>query len=138
MGVSINISQIPTGLAATTHDQVVNFFHLVVALASINNPGKVHQIILYSYFRKKIKAEDMGEGSAPRQPHSILLSYKSIIFNADISKNMPVLIKLFREGASYIAQSVKNLPAMQATPVQFPGRENPLEKEMATHSSFLA
>ena len=97
----------------------------------------MHQIILSRYFRKKIKAEDMGEGSAPRS-HSILLSYKSIIFNAAISKSMPVLIKLFQEGVSHIAQSVKNLPAMQATLVQFPGRENPLEKEMATHSSFLA
>ena len=30
---------------------------------------------------------------------------------------------------------VKNLPAMQETQVQFLGREDPLEKEMATHSS---
>ena len=29
--------------------------------------------------------------------------------------------------ASLIAQSVKNLPAMQETPVQFLGREDPLE-----------
>ena len=35
-------------------------------------------------------------------------------------------------------QMVKNLPAMQETWVQFLGRENPLEKEMATHSSILA
>ena len=40
--------------------------------------------------------------------------------------------------ASLIAQLVKNLPAMQETQVQFLGRENPLEKEMATHSSILA
>ena len=32
---------------------------------------------------------------------------------------------------------VKNLPAMQETWVQFLGQENPLEKEMATHSSIL-
>ena len=38
--------------------------------------------------------------------------------------------------ASLIAQSVKNLPAMQETRVQFPGWENPLEKEMAAHSSI--
>ena len=41
-------------------------------------------------------------------------------------------------GASLIAQSVKNLPAMQEIRVQFLGREDPLEKEMATHSSILA
>ena len=33
---------------------------------------------------------------------------------------------------------VKNLPAMQETPVQSLGREDPLEKEMATHSSNIA
>ena len=31
-------------------------------------------------------------------------------------------------GASLIAQLVKNPPAMQETPVQFLGREDPLEK----------
>ena len=40
--------------------------------------------------------------------------------------------------ASLIAQSVKNLPAMQETLVRFLGWEDPLEKEMATHSSILA
>ena len=40
--------------------------------------------------------------------------------------------------ASLIAQLVKNLPAMQETLVQFLGWEDPLEKEMATHSSILA
>ena len=33
---------------------------------------------------------------------------------------------------------VKNLPAMQETTVGFLGREDPLEKEMATHFSSLA
>ena len=33
---------------------------------------------------------------------------------------------------------VKNLPAMQETWVQFLGREDPLEKGMAIHSSILA
>ena len=39
---------------------------------------------------------------------------------------------------SLIAQSVKHLPAMQETWVRFLGWEDPLEKEMATHSSILA
>ena len=34
--------------------------------------------------------------------------------------------------------SIKNLPAMQETQVRFLGQEDPLEKEMATHSSILA
>ena len=37
-----------------------------------------------------------------------------------------------------MAQIVKNLPALQETRVQSLGQEDPLEKEMATHSSNLA
>ena len=37
-----------------------------------------------------------------------------------------------------VAQTVKILPAMQETWVQSLGREDPLEKEMATHSGTLA
>ena len=37
-----------------------------------------------------------------------------------------------------VAQMVKNLPATQETQVQFLDRDNPLEKELATHSSILA
>ena len=40
--------------------------------------------------------------------------------------------------ASLVALMVKNLPAMQDTQVQFLGREDPLEKGVATHSSILA
>ena len=38
---------------------------------------------------------------------------------------------------SLIAQLVKNLPAMQETPIRFLGREDVLEKGEATHSSIL-
>ena len=37
-----------------------------------------------------------------------------------------------------MAQLVKNVPEMWETQVRCLGWENPLEKEMATHSSFLA
>ena len=40
--------------------------------------------------------------------------------------------------ASLVAQSVKNLPSVQDTQVRSLGQEDPLEKEMATHSSILA
>ena len=39
---------------------------------------------------------------------------------------------------SLVAQTVKCLPAMQETQVRFLGQEDPLEKEMAIHSSTLA
>ena len=45
---------------------------------------------------------------------------------------------LFSLWASLVAQTVKCLPAMQETRVWSLGGENPLEKEMTTHSSTLA
>ena len=41
-------------------------------------------------------------------------------------------------GGSLVAQLVKNPPTMQETQVQSLGQEDPVEKEMATHSSILA
>ena len=41
-------------------------------------------------------------------------------------------------GASLVAQMVKNLPAIQETWVQSLARENPMEKDIATHSSIPA
>ena len=40
--------------------------------------------------------------------------------------------------ASLVAQTVKHLPTMRETQVRSLGREDPLEKEKATHSSILA
>ena len=41
-------------------------------------------------------------------------------------------------GASLVAQRLKCLPAMWETWIQSQGWEDPLEKEMATHSNILA
>ena len=49
----------------------------------------------------------------------------------DLDKG-PAILK-----TSLVAQLVKNLPAMQETPIQFLGWEDPLEKEEASHSSIL-
>ena len=45
---------------------------------------------------------------------------------------------MFLMGDFPVAEMVKNLLAMQETQVGSLGREDPLEKEMATHSSTLA
>ena len=45
---------------------------------------------------------------------------------------------LLQTGASIMAQMVKNLSAMQEIQVQSLVWEDPLEKEMATHSSIFA
>ena len=49
--------------------------------------------------------------------------------------NDPQLLSIL---VSLVAQTVKRLPAMWETLVQSLSREDPLEKEMATHSSTLA
>ena len=51
---------------------------------------------------------------------------------------MEALEILSEAGNSLVAQLVKNLPAVQETRVRSLGWEDPLEKEMATHSSILA
>ena len=50
---------------------------------------------------------------------------------------MAAPVHLFMISSSLVAQMVKHLPAMWETQVRSLGRENPLEKEMATHSSTL-
>ena len=45
---------------------------------------------------------------------------------------------MFLWGASLVAQTVNNLPAMRETWVQSLDWEDPLEKGMAAHSSILA
>jgi len=47
-------------------------------------------------------------------------------------------ITIISSGASLVAWMVKNLPAMQKTRIRSLSQEDPLEKEMATHSSILA
>ena len=57
----------------------------------------------------------------------VILSFVFIIF-------APVYVFL---RASLVAQRLKRLPAMQETQVRSLGREDPLEKEMAIHSSIF-
>ena len=56
---------------------------------------------------------------------------------------IPWLWEVGQRGSCYdtavlVAQRLKHLPAMRETWVRSLGREDPLEKEMATHSSILA
>jgi len=47
------------------------------------------------------------------------------------------IVKEISPGVPLVLQLVKNPPAMQETPVQFQGWEDPLEKGIATHSSTV-
>ena len=72
---------------------------------------------------------------------SVLLLVISLPQSASFIKCIDSLIFLCTytfQRTSLVAQKVKRLPAMQETWVRSLGREDPLEKEMATHSSTLA
>ena len=57
----------------------------------------------------------------------------------NMKKNVYLYIYKKNIEDSLVAQTVKNVPAMQIWSwVWSPGREDPLEKEMATYSSILA
>ena len=58
--------------------------------------------------------------------------YSAILENDDLDSGT------LNRGASLVAQMVKCLPAVWETWVRSLSREDPLEKEMATHSSTLA
>ena len=60
------------------------------------------------------------------------------MFKLDLEKAEEPEIKLPTSRASLVAQTVKSLPTMQETWVRPLGQEDPLEKEMETHSSVLA
>ena len=78
--------------------------------------------------------------------HSSILAWRSphgqwVLAGYNLQGHKETLLAIWHAlgvGASLEAQMVKNLPAMQETQLWSHGREDPLEKEMATHSSFLA
>ena len=62
------------------------------------------------------------------------------IFNCffSLQNSTKVGLVVIVSNSSLVAQMVKRLPTVQETQVQSLGQEDPLEKEMATHSSILA
>ena len=60
------------------------------------------------------------------------------MFKKKITSTINYATARILSGQSLVAQTVKNLPAVQETRVQSLVREDPLEKGMATHSSVLA
>ena len=63
--------------------------------------------------------------------------YNCVTENIYIFTHTHIYTYIYIFGVSLVAQRLKHLPAMQETWVQSLGQEDPLEKEMATHSSIL-
>ena len=55
-----------------------------------------------------------------------------------VGHSLATKTRVVYNGASFVAQMVKNLPAMQETQVRSLGWEDPLKKRKATHSRILA
>ena len=94
----------------------------------------IHTITVYLYLDTKVGLPGGSEG-------------KETAFNARDLGSIPVLGRSPGRGngnplqyswATLVAQRVKNPPAMQKIWVRSLGWEDPLEEEMATHSSILA
>ena len=66
----------------------------------------------------------------------LLICFAFLVLSYEWAQNRTRMRNLLR--VSLVAQLVKNLPTMQEIQVQSLGGEDPLEKEMATHSSILA
>ena len=67
-----------------------------------------------------------------------ILSFTSLsIFKVKVDSKIFLFYVTHVYWAPLVAQSVKNLPAMQETQVRFLDQEDPLKKKMATYSSIL-
>ena len=87
---------------------------------------------MFMFFSPKYRIEEQILGK-----HTHIHTLKHIV-NLGKIKNKRGKTITVPHGPSLVAQSVKNMPAMQQTWVRSLGWEDPLEKEKATHSSILA
>ena len=85
-----------------------------------------------------------GQSSSPYsyRTEQVLSVSKSLSLQSRVSKDVLTLDTVQRRRVGkclgMVAEMVKSLPAMLETWVRSLGREDPLEKEMATHSNILA
>ena len=82
-----------------------------------------------------------ADGDCSHEIKRRLLLAKKVMTNLDSifkSRDIALPTKVHLVKSSLVAQTVKRLPAMLETQVQSLGQQDPLEKEMAIHSSTLA
>ena len=79
-----------------------------------------------------------SEALGPPLMHGMCLSYILFFFCLCFFNLLASPCGMKVKGASLLTQMVKNLPTIQETWVRSLGREDPLEKGMATNSSILA
>ena len=87
----------------------------------------MHLLFVYLFLPVSSHQPGTTTGSSPLSSHKL---------GTTTGSSQPPVLRLV--WASLVAQTVKNLPAMQETGVQSLGQEDPLKKGMAAHSSILA
>ena len=109
-----------------------------LSVRAVSDPSHKSTVITVGYCAKNDLTQcEFGQGAAS-QGLSFPICRMEVWHNQSQIPPSPNLqfVKLF--WASLMAQRLKCLPAMQETCVRSLGREDPLEKGMATHSSILA
>ena len=106
-------------------------------------PGKNTGVgchFLLQCVRVKSESEVVQSCLTLSDPMDCSLSGSSSTLKNDVLtlKRTHIVLQPFINGASLVAQMVKNLPAMKETWVRSLGWEDPLEKGVATHSGILA
>ena len=111
----------------------------------IRDPGCIH--LCLSRFQHRIskaflfillQQSDLECTSAKINLRNLLALGWSHLKDWDLGQQLCFGVRHLVQWASLVAQMVKNLPAIRETSVRFLDWEDPLEKEMATHSSILA
>ena len=122
---------------------------LIIKETQIKTAMRYHLVsVRMATIKKNLQIVNDGEKVEKRNPVAVLADCKLIqplrrtVGNFLKKKKKPKTrnktITMAQQGASLVAQTIKNLPAMWETWVPSLGREDPLEEEMATHSSILA
>ena len=86
----------------------------------------------------KVKEESEKVGLKLNFNKTKVMAYSPITSRQIDGETMETVTDFIFGGASLVAQRLKRLPPMWETRVQSLGQEDPLEKEMAIHSSILA
>ena len=92
-----------------------------------NSPGKNTGVGCHSCLQGIFPTQGLNLGLLHCRQILYQLSHRGLLLRVCVSKRK-----------AFVAQMVKNLPAVQETQVQPLGWEDPLEEGMVTHSSILA
>ena len=79
-----------------------------------------------------------GDGQWWWLPNNSNVLNATVLYTGKQVRGLTFILCVCVTRTSLVAETIKRLPAMRETWVRSRGREDPLEKEMATHSSILA